>query len=162
MPSAAQGIKRVILRVIAVIRKVRNHSNSRPKLVISVSPKNCMRVPRIQSTKPRLKRPCKSQSPCPRWRRTSWTPCSTKCGIGYQTRQLKCQLRHTRRIIDTDKCESLPKVNLLFFLLDLTFFVSQKYVESVVLELTAIMLSGHQGIMAHALQRAPMSTMAMW
>ena len=74
-----------------------------------MSPKNCMRHTRIQATKPRQKRSCRSSTPCPRWRRTGWTPCSTKCGLGIQTRQLRCQLRHTRRIIGDEKCANLPK-----------------------------------------------------
>ena len=126
MPSAARDTKLAISRVIGAIRKVWAKIKPTQASIIIVSPKNCMRVPRIQSTKPRQKRPCKSQSPCPRWRRTSWTPCSTKCGSGYQTRQLRCQLRHTRRIIDTVKCETLPKVLLYRLLVVFLLFLKPK------------------------------------
>lgn len=72
-----------------------------------------MRVPRVQAQRPRQKKICRSRSQCARWSRTNWSACSTKCGLGEQTRQIRCQLRHSRKVVPNSKCAPLtrPKLN---------------------------------------------------
>ena len=75
-----------------------------------VSPKNCLRQKKL--TKPKINRKCKATQPCPKWRRTNWTDCSTKCGIGHQVRSAICQLRHTQAQLPMEKCSNLRKPKL--------------------------------------------------